>query len=179
MGHLSRQQRDDTVDGVIDARGESEHRGQRINQPGSDIACESIGATEEHRSLRTQLDIFPGGVESAKLVGRDAPRPRLVGDEVVRSSAHECEIARSQRDRRFAPFGPEPYLPLDGRVDGKLDPGQPQPPRRVRRGARKHTPSGTRADQVLLQNIHTMSVSNKNLRVKIIEPSSAAANTCL
>ena len=132
MRHLSRQHRDDAVDRVIDARREGEHTGQRINQAGSDIACELIGAAEKHRSLRTQLD-FAGGVQSAKLVGRDARRPWLMRNEVVRSSAHKREIARSQRHGFLASLGPEPYLPLDDRMDGKLDSGQPQPPRRVRR----------------------------------------------
>jgi hypothetical protein len=64
-------------------------------------------------------------------------------------------------------------------MNRKLYARQPQPPRRIRCGTRKHAPSRTRANQMLLQKIHHMSVSNKNPRVKIIDPAAISEKTCL
>lgn len=118
-------------------------------------------------------------MQATKLVGRYTRRAGLVGDEVIRTAAHECEITRPERNRCLATRSPEPNIALDHGMNRKLYARQPQPPRRIRCGTRKHAPSRTRANQMFLQEIHDMSVSDKNPRVKIIEPPIIRANTRL
>lgn len=55
-------------------------------------------------------------------------------------------------------------------MDSKLDSREPQPPGRIRRRSSKHTSRSPRSDQILLQKIHILSVSNKNERVNVIDP---------
>jgi hypothetical protein len=69
---------------------------------------------------------------------------------VVRASAYERDVARPQGYGRLTLLGPEPHLPLDDRMDSKLDSRQPQPPRRVCRGASEQASRSSRPDQVLL-----------------------------
>jgi hypothetical protein len=68
-------------------------------------------------------------------------------------------------------FRPEPGVALDYGVNGKLDgPGEPQPPGRDRDGPGKHSSGRACPDQVLLKDVHPVSVLRKGMSVKTIEP---------
>ena len=59
---------------------------------------------------------------------------------------------------------------MDHRMNGKLDgPGEPEPPWRDRDGPGKHSPGCARPDQMLLKDVHPMSVLHKEMSVKLIE----------
>ena len=97
-------------------------------------------------------------------------RAWLVGDEMVRSAADKRQVAGCQFQEVAVAVRPEPGAALDHRMNGKLDgPGEPEPPRRDRDGPGEDSSRRARPDQMLLKNVHTMSVLRKIVSVKHIE----------
>ena len=98
-------------------------------------------------------------------------RAWLVGNKVIRSSADKRQVTWRQFQGIVVPFRPEPGVALDHRMNGKLDgPREPEPPWRDRNGPGKHSSRCARPDQVLLKDVHQMSVLHKGMSVKLIEP---------
>lgn len=98
-------------------------------------------------------------------------RAWLVGDKVIRSAADQRQVTWHQFQEIVVSFRPEPGAALDHRVNGKLDgPGEPEPPGRDRNGPGEHSSRRASPDQVLLKNVHRMSVLRKEMSVKLIEP---------
>jgi hypothetical protein len=163
------------VDRIIDACRKREHRRQRLNEPRADVAREAVGTAEEHRTTGAE-SLLVGSVQGAELIRRDAVRARLAGDEVVPSAADERQVTGREREKVLACLRPEPGVALDHRVHGELDPGQPQPPRRDRGGPGEHPSRRARPDQMLLQEIHTMSVPHNKMSVNSIDPLNPSAD---
>ena len=98
-------------------------------------------------------------------------RARLVGDKVVRSAADKRQVAWPQFQGIVVPLRPEPGAALDHRVNSQLDgTGEPEPPGRDRNGPGEHSSRRARPDQMLLKDVHQMSVLHKGMSVKLIEP---------
>jgi hypothetical protein len=98
-------------------------------------------------------------------------RAWLVGNKVIRSAADKRQVTGRQFKGIVVPFRPEPGLALDHRMNSKLDgPGEPEPPWRDRNGPGKHSSRCACPDQMLLKNVHQMSVLHKGMSVKLIEP---------
>ena len=102
-------------------------------------------------------------------------RAWLVGNTVIRSAADKRQVTWCQFKGIAvpfrAPFRPEPGVALDHRMDGKLDgPREPEPPWWDRNGPGKHSSRRACPDQVLLKDVHSMSVLHKEMSVKLIEP---------
>ena len=73
-------------------------------------------------------------------------------------------------DEIVVSFRPEPGVAPDHRMNGKLDgSGESEPPWRDRNGPGKHSPRRTGPDQMLLKDVHSMSVLHKEMSVKLIE----------
>jgi len=98
-------------------------------------------------------------------------RAWLVGNIVIRSSADKRQVTWCQFKGIVVPFRPEPGVALDHRMNSKLDgPGKPEPPWWDRNGPGKHSSRRAGSDQVLLKDVHSMSVLHKGMSVKLIEP---------
>jgi uncharacterized protein YbjT (DUF2867 family) len=98
-------------------------------------------------------------------------RAWLVGNKVIRSSADKRQIAGRQLKGIAVPVRPEPGVALDHRMNSKLDGSrEPEPPWRNRNGPGEHSSRRARSDQMLLKDVHPMSVLHKGMSVKIIEP---------
>ena len=98
-------------------------------------------------------------------------RAWLVGNIVIRSSADKRQVTWCQFKGIVVPFGPEPGVALDHGMNSKLDgPGKPETPWRDRNGPGKYSSRRAGSDQVLLKNVHSMSVLHKGMSVKLIEP---------
>jgi len=52
---------------------------------------------------------------------QNARRTRLVGDEMIRATTHQSQVAWPQLDRAAHPVDPEPRAALHDRVDRQLD----------------------------------------------------------
>ena len=94
---------------------------------------------------------------------------------MIRSSADKRQVTCCQFKGIVvpfrAPFRPEPGVALDHRMNGKLDGSrEPEPPWRDRNGPGKNSSRRAGSDQVLLKDVHSMSVSHKEMSVKLIEP---------
>jgi len=111
------------------------------------------------------------GVQGTKLSRRDTVRSWLVSNEVVRSSADKRQVAWRKLKGIVVSFRPKPGVALDHRMDGKLDGArQPEPPWCDRNGPGKHASRRACSDQMLLKDVHTMSVPHKRMSFKLIEP---------
>jgi len=98
-------------------------------------------------------------------------RAWLVGNKVIRSSADKRQVAWRQFKGIIVPFRPEPGVALDHSMNSKLDGSrEPEPPWCDRNGPSKHSSRCARSDQVLLKDVHPMSVLHKGMSVKLIEP---------
>ena len=98
-------------------------------------------------------------------------RAWLVGNEVIRSSADKRQVTWRQFQGIVVPFRPEPGVAPDHRMNGKLDgPRKPEPPWRDRNGPGENSSRRACSDQVLLKDVHSMSVLHKGMSVKLIEP---------
>jgi hypothetical protein len=158
------------VDRIVDACGKREHRRQRLDEPRADVTREPVGPAKEHGTTGVEPPLV-GGVQGTELLRQDAVRARLEGDKVVPTAADERQVTGRELKGVLAFLRPEPGAALDHRVHGELDgPGQPQSPRCVRGGPGEDPSRRARPDQMLLQEIHTMSVSHKKMRVNIIDP---------
>ena len=94
---------------------------------------------------------------------------------MIRSSADKRQVTWRQFEGILVPFRvpfrPEPGAALNHRMNSKLDgPGEPEPPWRDRNGPGKHSSRCACPDQMLLKNVHQMSVLHKGMTVKLIEP---------
>jgi len=98
-------------------------------------------------------------------------RAWLVGQKVIRSAADQRQVTWRQFQGAVVPVRPEPGAALDHRMNSKLDGSrEPEPPRRDRNGPGKHSSRCAGPDQVLLKDVHQMSVLHKGMSVKLIEP---------
>ena len=98
-------------------------------------------------------------------------RAWLVGNKVIRSSADKRQVAWGQFKGIVVPFRPEPGMALDHRMNSKLDGSrEPEPPRYDRNGPSKYSSRCACPDQMLLKDVHPMSVLHKGMSVKLIEP---------
>ena len=98
-------------------------------------------------------------------------RAWLVGNKVIRSAADKRQVTWRQLKWIVVPLRPEPGMALDHGMNSKLDGArEPEPPWRDRNGPGKHSSRCARPDQMLLKNVHTMSVLHKEMSVKLIEP---------
>lgn len=89
-------------------------------------------------------------------------RAWLVGNKVIRSAADKRQVTRRQFQGMAVPFRPEPGVALDYRMNSKLDGSrEPEPPRRDRNGPGKHSSRRACPDQMLLKDVHQMSVLHK------------------
>jgi hypothetical protein len=94
-----------------------------------------------------------------------------VGNKVIRSAADKRQVTWRQFKEIVVSFRPEPGVALDQRMDSKLDGArEPEPPRRDRNGPGKHSSRCACPDQMLLKDVHQMSVLHKEMSVKLIEP---------
>ena len=94
-----------------------------------------------------------------------------MGNKVIRSAADKRQVTWRQFKGIVVPFRPEPGVALDHRMDSKLDGArEPEPPWRDRNGPGKHSSRRAGSDQVLLKDVHSMSVLHKGMSVKLIEP---------
>jgi hypothetical protein len=94
-----------------------------------------------------------------------------VGNKVIRSSADKRQVARGQFKGIVVPFRPEPGVALDHGMNSELDGSrEPKPPWCDRNGPSKHSSRCACPDQMLLEDVHSMSVLHKRMSVKLIEP---------
>ena len=94
-----------------------------------------------------------------------------MGNKVIRSAADKRQVTWRQFKEIVVSFRPEPGVALDHRMDSKLDGArEPEPPWRVCNGPGKHSSRCARPDQMLLKDVHKMSVLHKEMSVKLIEP---------
>jgi hypothetical protein len=101
-------------------------------------------------------------------------RAWLVGNTVISSAADKRQVTWCQFKGIAVPFRvpfrPEPGVAPDHRMNGKLDgSGESEPPWRDRNGPGKHSSRRTGPDQMLLKDVHSMSVLHKEMSVKLIE----------
>jgi hypothetical protein len=97
-------------------------------------------------------------------------RAWLVGNTVIRSAADKRQVTWHQFQEIVVSFRPEPGVALDHRMNSKLDGArEPEPPGRDRNGPGKHSSRCARPDQMLLKDVHQMSVLHKVMSVKLIE----------
>ena len=94
---------------------------------------------------------------------------------MIRSSADKRQVTWRQFEGILVPFRvpfrPEPGAALNHRMNSKLDGSrEPEPPWRDRNGPGKHSSRRARSDQMLLKDVHQMSVLHKGMSVKLIEP---------
>jgi hypothetical protein len=98
-------------------------------------------------------------------------RAWLVSNKVIRSSADKRQVTWRQFKGIAVSFRPEPGVALDHRMNGKLDGSrEPEPPWRDRNGPGENSSRRACSDQVLLKDVHSMSVLHKGMSVKLIEP---------
>ena len=110
------------------------------------------------------------GVQRTELSRRDTLRAWLVGDKVIGSASDKRQVTWRQFKEIVVSFRPEPGVAPDHRMNGKLDgSGESEPPWRDRDGPGKHSSRRTGPDQMLLKDVHSMSVLHKEMSVKLIE----------
>jgi hypothetical protein len=98
-------------------------------------------------------------------------RAWLMGNKVIRSSADKRQVAWGQFKGIVVPFRPEPGVALDHRMYGKLDGSrEPEPPWGDRNGPGEYSSRCACPDQMLLKDVHLMSVLHKRMSVNLIEP---------
>jgi hypothetical protein len=98
-------------------------------------------------------------------------RAGLVGNKVIRSAADKRQVTWRQFQEIVVSFRPEPGVALDHRMNSKLDGSwEPEPPGRDRNGPGEHSSRRAGPDQMLLEDVHQMSVLRKEMSVKLIEP---------
>jgi hypothetical protein len=101
-------------------------------------------------------------------------RAGLVGNKVIRSAADKRQVTWYQFQAIVVSFRPEPGVALDHRMNSKLDGSwEPEPPGRDRNGPGEHSSRRACPDQMLLEDVHQMSVLHKGMSVKLIEPLTA------
>ena len=145
LGQFSRQQRDHPVNGIVHARGNQEYGRKRIDQPRADVPSKAISPTEERRRSWIMLGVI-GSVLSPEILRQHTVRPWLVRDEVVSPSSDERQIPWPEFERGVLAVKPQPCLPLNHRVNSKLNRArQPKPPRGDSDRSGKHPARGASA----------------------------------
>ena len=106
----------------------------------------------------------------SKLLWRQAGRCGFVSYVVVGAATDERHVAGREFERVLRIVEPQPRPSLDNGMHRQLDgAGQPQPPRRLGHRAGEDAAGGAGPGQVILQNVHNMSVSRNESSVKNID----------
>jgi uncharacterized protein YbjT (DUF2867 family) len=110
------------------------------------------------------------GVACSELFWREAGGGGFVSDVVVGAAADERKVAGCELERHVWIVEPQPRPSLDNGMHRQLDrAGQPQAPWRLGNRPGKDAPGGASDSEVILQNVHDMSVSHKEWSVKHID----------
>jgi hypothetical protein len=98
----------------------------------------------------------------SELFWRQAGGGGFVSDVVVGAAADERHVAGRELERRVWIVEPQPRPSLDNGMHRQLDCArQPQAPWRLRDRPGKDAAGGASSVEVILQNVHDMSVSHK------------------
>jgi len=106
----------------------------------------------------------------SELLWRYAGRSGLVSDVVVRAASDERNVAGRELERLVRIVEPQPRPAPDNGMHRQLDGArQQQAPRRLGHRPGKDAAGGASPGQVILQNVHDVSVSHKESSVKHID----------
>src|SRR5260221_3787420 len=110
------------------------------------------------------------GVECPDLFWGQAGPAGFVSDVVVGAAADECNVAGRELERGLRIVEPQPRPSLDNGMQRQRDgAGQPQAPRGLGHRPGEDAAGGAGPGQVILQNVHNMSVSRNESSVKNID----------
>jgi uncharacterized protein YbjT (DUF2867 family) len=167
-GELTGQQGNDGVQGVVGGCGQRKDRGKRLDQASADVTREPVRTAQEHARARIGGGIIAHMV-CPELLWRLAGGGGLVSDVVVGAAPDERHVAGCKFERGLRVIEPQPRPSLDDGMHRQLDgAGQPQAPRRLGHRPGKDAAAGTGPGEVILQNVHDMSVLLNEASVKHI-----------